>query len=79
MELKERGDDIGSDKEKEEEFCNASVYSEETNITEDNELLSADMRREMLRRQWEKEEEALKDKSNIHYQDVLFNGKNKWF
>lgn len=43
-------------------------------LTEDNELLSSDMRREMLRRQWEKEEEELRDKSNIHYQDILFNG-----
>lgn len=37
------------------------------------ELLSDDMRREMLRKQWEKEEEELMDKDNIHYQDILFN------
>lgn len=43
-------------------------------ISEENELLSSDMRRELLRKEWEKEEEALRDKSNIHYQDILFNG-----
>lgn len=41
-------------------------------ITEENELLSSDMRREILRKQWEKEEEELKNKSDIHYQDILF-------
>lgn len=41
---------------------------------EESELLSADMRREQLRKQWEKEEEELRDKTNIHYQDILFNG-----
>lgn len=41
---------------------------------ENNELLSSDMRRELLRKQWEKEEEELRDKDDIHYQDILFNG-----
>lgn len=40
--------------------------------TEDSELLSHDMRRELLRQQWEKEEEELRKKSDIHYQDILF-------
>jgi hypothetical protein len=48
--------------------------SPEPELSEENELLSSDMRREMLRRQWEKEEEELRNKSNIHYQDILFNG-----
>jgi hypothetical protein len=47
--------------------------SPEPELSEENELLSSDMRREMLRRQWEKEEEELRNKSNIHYQDILFN------
>nr|XP_023014486.1 coiled-coil domain-containing protein 174 [Leptinotarsa decemlineata] len=38
----------------------------------ESELLSSDMRREMLRKQWEAEEEELRNKSNIHYQDILF-------
>lgn len=42
-------------------------------IPEDSQLLSDDMRREMLREQWEKEEMELRDKHNVHYQDVLFN------
>ncbi|CAG9826242.1 unnamed protein product [Diabrotica balteata] len=37
-----------------------------------SELLSSDMRRELLRQQWEKEEEELRNKSEIHYEDVLF-------
>ncbi|EFA13255.1 coiled-coil domain-containing protein 174 [Tribolium castaneum] len=42
-------------------------------LTEENELLSSDMRREILRRQWEKEEEEIRNKSDVHYQDLLFN------
>lgn len=59
--------EIQNEKEKDE--------VEETNVlTEEQQLLSDDMRREMLREQWEKEEMELKDKDNIHYQDILFNG-----
>lgn len=35
-------------------------------------LLSEDMRRELLRQKWEKEEEENLQKRNVHYQDVLF-------
>ncbi|XP_034253693.1 coiled-coil domain-containing protein 174 [Thrips palmi] len=35
-------------------------------------LLSDDMRREQQRLKWEEEEQNLRDKSDIHYQDVLF-------
>ncbi|XP_052119845.1 LOW QUALITY PROTEIN: coiled-coil domain-containing protein 174 [Frankliniella occidentalis] len=35
-------------------------------------LLSDDMRREQQRLKWEEEEEKLRSKSEIHYQDVLF-------
>ncbi|XP_069696304.1 coiled-coil domain-containing protein 174 isoform X2 [Periplaneta americana] len=35
-------------------------------------LLSSDMRRELLRQKWEEQEEQLRNKSDIHYQDVLF-------
>ncbi|GLH05444.1 uncharacterized protein GBIM_11045 [Gryllus bimaculatus] len=35
-------------------------------------LMSNDMRREQLRQKWEEQEELLKDKKDIHYQDVLF-------
>lgn len=38
-------------------------------------LLSDDMRREQQRLKWEEEEEKLRDKADIHYQDVLFDGK----
>ncbi|KAK3926114.1 Coiled-coil domain-containing protein 174 [Frankliniella fusca] len=39
-------------------------------------LLSDDMRREQQRLKWEEEEEKLRSKSDIHYQDVLFDGKS---
>jgi hypothetical protein len=39
------------------------------------ELMSGDMRRELLRQKWEQQEEQLQNKSDIHYQDVLFDGK----
>lgn len=37
-------------------------------------LLSDDMRREQQRLKWEEEEQNLRAKSDIHYQDVLFEG-----
>lgn len=46
----------------------------ESEFNEESELLSNDMRRELLRQEWEKEEEELKKKNDIHYQDILFNG-----
>ena len=36
-------------------------------------LLSEDGRRELLRQKWEKEEEENMKKSELHYNDVLFN------
>jgi len=35
-------------------------------------LVSSDMQREELRQKWEKEEEALLEKGDVHYQDVQF-------
>jgi len=35
-------------------------------------LVSSDMQREELRQKWEKEEEALMEKGDVHYQDVQF-------
>lgn len=69
IDLKERGGQIVQEKEEEEHTDEPKDV-----LSEENELLSADMRREILRRQWEKEEEALRDKKDIHYQDILFNG-----
>lgn len=40
---------------------------------DDSEMLSSDMQRELQRRKWEKEEDDLQHKSDVHYQDVLFN------
>lgn len=40
-------------------------------------LLSEDMRRELARQEWEKEEEEAMNKpiGPVHYQDIRFNGK----
>jgi hypothetical protein len=43
------------------------------------ELMSGDMRRELLRQKWEQQEEQLRNKTDIHYQDVLFDGKSVVF
>lgn len=50
---------------------------EDTEFSEKSEMLSADMRSQLIRRKWEKQEEELTRKSDIHYQDVLFDGKNR--
>lgn len=42
------------------------------------ELLSSDMRREILRKKWEEDEERLRNKSDLHYQDILFDGKFRY-
>ncbi|VEN42769.1 unnamed protein product [Callosobruchus maculatus] len=36
------------------------------------EMMSDSMRNEILRRQWEKDEERIRNKVDVHYQDVLF-------
>lgn len=48
--------------------------NEDKIIEQESELMSSDMRREELRKQWEKEEEENAKKDNVHYQDVLFSG-----
>jgi len=39
------------------------------------EMMSADMHREMLRQKWEQQEEKLLGARDVHYQDLLFDGK----
>lgn len=72
---------VESKKQVEDQNSELIVESHEENqipnndqISEESELLSSDMRRELLRQQWEKEEDNLRNKSNIHYQDILFGG-----
>lgn len=55
----------------------AETEKENAEFSENSEMLSADMRSQLIRRKWEKQEEELTRKSDIHYQDVLFDGKNK--
>ncbi|XP_030754066.1 coiled-coil domain-containing protein 174 [Sitophilus oryzae] len=52
---------------------NIETTNKPEDIQTELDLVSADMRKDMLRRQWEKEEEELRDRSDIHYQNVLFN------
>lgn len=63
---------IKESKENTDKITNENDVKE---LSEENELLSSDMRRELLRREWEKQEQELLNKKNIHYQDILFNGK----
>ena len=54
-----------------------TVQSNDINIPNnleynDKTMLSEDMRREMLRQKWEKEEEENLKKTKLHYKDVLF-------
>lgn len=66
---KESGEDIQCN-----EQSNKETVKQDTEIGESNELLSSDMRRELLRQKWEKEEEEIRNKTDVHYQDVLFDG-----
>jgi len=66
---KEKEPELSPEKEPETEEDIESRIAEE-----ESELISGEMRREMLRRQWEQEEDELRDKTEIHYQNVLFNG-----
>ncbi|XP_057670827.1 coiled-coil domain-containing protein 174 [Diorhabda carinulata] len=60
------------DNRKDEEDCSQNV-TEDTDISKDtDQMISSDMRRELQRRQWEKEEEENRNKTNIHYEDVLY-------
>ncbi|XP_018576141.1 coiled-coil domain-containing protein 174 [Anoplophora glabripennis] len=55
-----------------DEDIDKKLHEDTSDKPQESELLSNDMRRELLRQQWEKEEEDLRNKSNIHYQDILF-------
>lgn len=55
---------------KDNDDCSKDVTED---ILEDcDQMMSSDMRRELQRRQWEKEEEENRNKTNIHYEDVLY-------
>lgn len=45
------------------------------NSEEKSELISSDMRREQLRLKWEEEERKLAERTDIHYEDIRFDGK----
>jgi hypothetical protein len=53
-----------------QQFVQESKNSEET-----SELVSSDMRREQLRLKWEEEERKLAERTDIHYEDIRFDGK----
>lgn len=48
---------------------------ESTNSNDSSELVSSDMRREQLRLKWEEEERKLAERTDIHYEDIRFDGK----
>ncbi|KAK6640860.1 hypothetical protein RUM44_012558 [Polyplax serrata] len=53
---------------------NTSI-NEKANEAELPQLCSEDMKREIMRQKWEEQERNLIDKKNVHYQDILFDGK----
>lgn len=52
-----------------------SFVKEGNNSEEISELVSSDMRREQLRLKWEEEERKLAERTDIHYEDIRFDGK----
>ncbi|KAI4460326.1 hypothetical protein MML48_6g00006369 [Holotrichia oblita] len=73
--LKERDSDLkskGSNSDNEENNQQENDDKQAGDFDENSELLSNDMRTELLRRKWETEEDELRKKSDIHYQDILF-------
>ena len=68
-----RRKELGDDKQCDERSIN-EAENRDTETDENSELLSSDMRRELLRQKWEKEEEEIRNKTDVHYQDVLFDG-----
>ncbi|KAI4460308.1 hypothetical protein MML48_6g00017791 [Holotrichia oblita] len=73
--LKERDSDLkskGSNSDNEENNQQKNDDKQAGDFDENSELLSNDMRTELLRRKWETEEDELRKKSDIHYQDILF-------
>lgn len=44
------------------------------NFEKNAELISSDMRREELRLKWEEEERKLAERTDIHYEDIRFDG-----
>nr|XP_024217668.1 coiled-coil domain-containing protein 174 isoform X2 [Halyomorpha halys] len=51
---------------------NPDVIKEEVTRDRPPELVSSDMEREMFRKKWEEQERELQKKTDIHYEDVLF-------
>lgn len=42
----------------------------------EQQLVSGDMQREAMREKWEKQEMDMRKKEDIHYQDILYDGRN---
>merc|ERR1711913_47647 len=63
--LKEQDKDLEEDEEYQDK-------QEQKKNQEEFDLLSEDMRRELLRQKWEKEEMENLKKDNLHYGDVVF-------
>lgn len=61
---------------KQSNTSNVQKFVEEGNNSEEiSELISSDMRREKLRLKWEEEERKLAERTDIHYEDIRFDGK----
>ncbi|KAK9503223.1 hypothetical protein O3M35_011841 [Rhynocoris fuscipes] len=60
----------------EESISNEDKVAASGEQLQERELLSKDMHLEELRKKWEEQEIKLANKSEIHYEDVLFNGES---
>lgn len=61
---------------KQNNSSNVQKFVKEGNNSEEmSELISSDMRREKLRLKWEEEERKLAERTDIHYEDIRFDGK----
>lgn len=75
--VKELGSTPDESKQKNHVISSAEQHfvKEGTNSEEISELVSSDMRREQFRLKWEEEERKLAERTDIHYEDIRFDGK----
>ena len=63
---------------KQPEYSNFVKASGGDNDTMSEEATAEAERKKQMRQQWEQDEEINRSKSSLHYQDVLFQGKNQY-
>lgn len=72
---KELGPPQSSNEIKQNNYSIKQQFIKGQDSEEKSELISSDMRREQLRLKWEEEERKLAERTDIHYEDIRFDGK----